>query len=483
MTSLQGSGTEGVLFPTSAGTYKTEIEINYCDGCSNNKAQAQYIEVYGPNWNTLFFNSTITIPGENNFIIIILTPPSNINTNQQLVIEIPTVALDGTVLFPADLGMGYKPYDNLVFDLFESDISSMTCKVYPGDSNYNQPTKIVCSSFSATLTSAMTIKFGFWVVNPSSSVSMGIPIQVYAYDQPSATKFIWSIVEGGIRVLPITLTPISDLGNFISSNPVREVRSTDFSFTTRNTKAMVRGDWYILKFGFDLRQSANSNNNFRYNSGLGSQGDVIFMRNCRTVLLRIGTSNLNILTPGSTTINGRISGLFYNPPYQLTTQQSAILGYAIYNSDDDCERVYYSDPFPSHPPNEPTSPTFTITPIYATNQMGMRDDWTITFAMSSSATNSTSLVKLISIEFPPATTSDLGLQSRECLEYITSTIEVDNCVIDIENRVIWITPVPKASYTDASSLIIQTAGLAIRTAVTLTTNHNQFTIRYFTWEG
>lgn len=97
----------------------------------------------------------------------------------------------------------------------------MECKVYPGDQSRIQPTKIVCSKFSATITSSMTVKFGFWVINPSSSVSMAIPIQIYGYDQPSGRKFIWSIIEGGIRVLPITVTPISDDGNFVSSNAVR----------------------------------------------------------------------------------------------------------------------------------------------------------------------------------------------------------------------------------------------------------------------
>lgn len=63
---------------------------------------------------------------------------------------------------------------------------------------------------------------------------------------------------------------------------------------------MVKNDWYILKFGFDLRQTANSNGAFNYNSGLGNSGDVIFMRNSQTILLRVGTSNLTLITPGST---------------------------------------------------------------------------------------------------------------------------------------------------------------------------------------
>lgn len=119
--------------------------------------------------------------------------------------------------------MGYKAGDSLVFDLFESQIASMTCNVYPGtaSASYKQPTKIVCSNFATTLATTTLLKFGFWVVNPSTNVGMAIPVQVYAYDQPTARKFVWSMVEAGIRVLPVTTTPISDLGNFASSNPVR----------------------------------------------------------------------------------------------------------------------------------------------------------------------------------------------------------------------------------------------------------------------
>lgn len=222
----------------------------------------------------------------------------------------------------------------------------MTCKVYPGSAGYKQPTKIVCSNFASTVATTTLVKFGFWVVNPTTSVGMAIPVQVYAYDQPSARKFVWSIIEGGIRVLPVTTTPINDWGNFVSSNPVREVRSTSFSFTTRNTKSMIKNDWYIMKFGFDLRQSANSNNTFAYNSGLGGSGDIIFMRNCQTIMLRVGSTALAITTPGSTSINARITSLFYNPSYQLNTLQSTIYAYIIYNSIDVCERVYYRDLFP-----------------------------------------------------------------------------------------------------------------------------------------
>jgi hypothetical protein len=114
---------------------------------------------------------------------------------------------------------------------------------------------------------------------------------------------------------------------------------------------MLQNDFYILKFGFDLRVTFNSNGSFNYNSGLGNTGDVIFMRNCMTVLLRVGSTALAITTPGSTTVNGRITSLFYNPQHQLNTLQSLIYGYIVYNSQDACERVYYSDLFPNLSPN------------------------------------------------------------------------------------------------------------------------------------
>ena len=153
-------------------------------------------------------------------VLVTMKPSVSISTTQQIVIEVPTVGLDGSILFPPDLGMGYNPYDNLVFDMFESSIT-MECKVYPGNVADQQPTKIVCSTFSSTISTSTTIKFGFWIVNPATTKGLAIPIQLYAYDQPTARKFVWSILEGGIRVLPITVTPISDLGNFYTSSTYR----------------------------------------------------------------------------------------------------------------------------------------------------------------------------------------------------------------------------------------------------------------------
>jgi hypothetical protein len=86
--------------------------------------------------------------------------------------------------------------------------------------------------------------------------------------------------------------------------------------------------------------------------------------------------------------------------------------------------------------------------------MGQPDDWRFTFRMSSASGNSTSLVKLISIQFPAATVYDITMQGKQCFEYSTSNIEVSSCVIDIDSRVMWITPFVKTSYTNDNTVIV-----------------------------
>lgn len=102
-----------------------------------------------------------------------------------------------------------------------------------------------------------------------------------------------------------------------------------------------------MKFNFDLRNNVNTNSAFAYNTNMAGIGDVIFMRKCQTILLRIGATALSIVSSGSTSRNGRISSLIYNPSYQLSTLQATIIAYAIYNSADASERVFYSDRYPT----------------------------------------------------------------------------------------------------------------------------------------
>ena len=246
-------------------------------------------------------------------ILLEFTPYNTISrATEQFVIEIPTVSIDGESLFPEDLGLGYQDYDDLKFDLYESSISSMECKVYTGYALNHQPVKIVCGNFNTDILNSHLVKMGFWVRNPTTNYGMAIPVQIYSYDPYRDRKDTWSMIEAAIKVLPNSQTPISDDGNFALSSTYRQISSQHFYFTTRNTRSLLQGDLYILKFNFDLRNQHKQAGKFKYNNGLPHAGDVIFMRTCQTVILRAGATALSTVSSGSPTINARMQSVFYN---------------------------------------------------------------------------------------------------------------------------------------------------------------------------
>ena len=319
LTTQEGDGTEGIHYPTSRGTYQVAIEVKYSSSNSQLVSSARYVTVGGTHFKLASVISTIDIPGALNFIIIEAIPGETLYSYHQLLLEIPTVALDGTTLFPADLGMGYEDYDELVFDLFESSVSSMSCKVYTGDAALKQPVRIACSNFNADVGTGNIVRFGFWTRNPTTTVSLAIPMMFGNYRMDNDRFRSWSFVEAAIRVIPSSQTPIADSGNFASSSTYRQISNQHLDLTTRNSKSMKQGDLYILKFNFDLRNEQKQAGAFKYNSGFTETGDIIFMRNCRTILLRIGATDLATVTSGSAGLNARIQSEFYNPPTQLAT--------------------------------------------------------------------------------------------------------------------------------------------------------------------
>ena len=211
----------------------------------------------------------------------------------------------------------------------------MECKVYTGDLSNHQPVKIICSNFNTAITTSHLVKMGFWVRNPNVNYGLAIPVQIYSWDTYRARKDTWSMIESAIKVLPTSQTPISDDGNFQLSSSFRQIDNQHFDFTTRNTKPLLQGDYYIVRYNFDLRREQKEAGKFKYNSGLSQSGDVIFMRNCQTVLLRVGASALATVNSGSTSINARLQSIFYNPAIQLTTAEKKIEAFAIYLSSDD----------------------------------------------------------------------------------------------------------------------------------------------------
>jgi hypothetical protein len=94
------------------------------------------------------------------------------------------------------------------------------------------------------------------------------------------------MLEAGIKLLPTSSSPINDFGNFQVSSSFRQLDGVDFKFTTRNSKSLISGDLYILRFNFDLRKSNKYLNSFKYPyNSYSNSGNTIFLRNSKTILI------------------------------------------------------------------------------------------------------------------------------------------------------------------------------------------------------
>ena len=87
--------------------------MKYSSGNSQQVGQAHFVEVYGAAFKVANFISTVDIPEALNMILLEFIPYNTISTNEQFVIEIPTISIDGQSLITGDLGMGYEDYDDL----------------------------------------------------------------------------------------------------------------------------------------------------------------------------------------------------------------------------------------------------------------------------------------------------------------------------------------------------------------------------------
>ena len=97
---------------------------------------------------------------------------------------------------------------------------------------------------------------------------------------------------------------------------------------------MQAGDYYILKFNFDLRNSDKKTSAFKYPyAAYANSGNAIFLRNCRTILLQVGATPLaNYIADAtqSNKLNVLLDNVMYNPSVRLTSSEAEINAYAVY---------------------------------------------------------------------------------------------------------------------------------------------------------
>lgn len=120
------------------------------------------------------------------------------------------------------------------------------------------------------------------------------------------------------------MSPVNDFGNFLCDTPFRQVKDTDLKFTNRNTKPLQAGDFYIMKFNFDLRNSDKKTSAFKYPySSYANSGNAIFLKNCKTIVLEVGATPLgNFIAADaaqSNKLNVLLDNVLFNPATKLTT--------------------------------------------------------------------------------------------------------------------------------------------------------------------
>lgn len=89
------------------------------------------------------------------------------------------------LLFAKDLGTGLSDGSIIPTDVIGGNFDNtlMTCRLFWGDQTNSKNAKVVCGSFSQTISSAQLLFFAFKVVNPSSTLvptQVSIPLFIYS---------------------------------------------------------------------------------------------------------------------------------------------------------------------------------------------------------------------------------------------------------------------------------------------------------------
>jgi hypothetical protein len=410
------SDTDGLQFPTVAGKYKVDINFD-ADGTRNyNIHNHLYIEVYGPEFNNLKVTSFVTLPGEWNLIWVELEPTTTIALTHQLVIEIPTKGIDGTLLFANDLGTALNNYDLVKTDmLYGLSNPFMTCKLFQGDQTNGKNVRIVCGNFNSAVSIGTFIRFAFKIQNPSIALNTqkSIPVIVYTQDINNLYKTHYVLVENAILVRNSGDLTITYNANVRSANQYMQTPSTYIQMTAKNPATLAIGDAYVLFFGFPLRVNSKFSNACTDLSGSTVYGDAYYHYNLWTIVCMF-TAALNVASD-NTTANFRISN-FYTPWYYLSSTEYPITAISRYFTGAYSIKIILSDNYKNENPKLPTStPTITLTPVVQTTTQygGIRDDYIIDIIFASDSNVDVSYAQLIAFIFP--SNVDFVLLNSDCV--------------------------------------------------------------------
>lgn len=277
------------------------------------------MEVYGTKFSYLQLTSFCTCPNRKNIIWIKLTPTTAIQTTQQLVIEIPTIAANGNLLFANDLGTGVADGASIPYDSLNSVYSQsfMTCRLFYGDQARNRPGKIICGQFASTVVTNQVLFFAISIGNPGSfsGSQVSIPFFIYSQEQGTTYRTNFDVVENAVYLRTDVYTT-SDVGYIYTQNQQLQTSGMFIDMITRNYWALANGDYYVILFNFPLRVNGFFSGACTYPGG-STYGDAYYHQNLWAIICAVTSTTIGVPSGGGTTRNLRITN-FYTPFYYLS---------------------------------------------------------------------------------------------------------------------------------------------------------------------
>lgn len=298
----------------------------------------------------------------------------------------------------------------------------MNCRLFLGDQTNYKPAKIICGGFTSTITSAQLLYFGFRVVNPTVSPQASIPFFIYSLNTNTMFKSNFNTVENAVYLRnTFHATAYNTNGNIGSPAYQLQTSGTYIELIARNQVTTTSEDYYALFFSFPLRNNGIVSNGCKSAGGGTTFGNAYYHQNLWIIVCDFTVNNLGAPAGwGIVSSTLRIEG-FYTPWYYLSGAEQAIYTYHLHTFEYSYQGQL-TDGFPQMNPKTTGTATFTMTPVSGTLFNGARDDYTIEFTYSSSASVDISYMKLIAIIFPHPSTADFVLLGQDCVEGITSSI-------------------------------------------------------------
>lgn len=277
----------------------------------------------------------------------------------------------------------------------------MTCRLFWGDQANHRPARIVCGNFLSTISSSQLLWFAISVINPSLSGSqISIPFFIYSREQGTTYRSNFDVIENAVYIRS-DVTTVTDGIWLYSAGQQLQTSGTSINMITRNPWGIGSGDYYVILFGFPLRNNGLVSSACINPSNSNVYGDAYYHQNLWVIVCALNTvHSIGVPAGGYTTRNLQING-FYTPYYYLSASEQSMTIYSYYFSSKNTAVGIVTDGYPNEGPKTAASPSLTFTAIHQSIiYAGSRDDYTITFAYSSSATVDVSFTQMIAFIFP-----------------------------------------------------------------------------------